>query len=417
LVAVIVLVLGAQLASAFPEKLTANGQRDFTYGSAVASAGGQGSHGKPESKLFYTGDGLTQPIRWWAVLGTSGDAKTAAGVYLWQLVDHQWVKTLRFPGADPWAKADTLLAGLRLYVSLRDDKGSTETNPRQSLLYTVPYLGGGAWGTPSSPSVITTEGAGLLTIAKDTLGRLWTAYTYHRAVRVGSTSPGGRAFTLTSLPVGALTSDDKAAVTSFGSNKIGVMWSDQNSKRFFLAWRADGESLGTWHIETAYGGGVGGCPTATSDLCADNHINIKTYGNDLYVAVKTSLNDPENKNPNDPIVVLLRRSASGAWTAFTVSTVGVNGSRPIVVLSPSTDRMYVFGRKNTAPGVRVWESSFSSPSFTPTDSAAWTANGIDNFDDATSTKQLATAASGVVVITSRASQGDYWHNEFLPQAT
>ncbi len=415
-VVVIVLLLGTQSASAFPEKLTASGQMDFAYGAAVASAGGEGSYGKPESKLFYTGDGATQPIRWWAVLGTSGDATTSPGVYLWQLVDHVWVKTLQFPGADPWAKADTLLDGQLLYVSLRDEKSSTQTNPQQSLLYTVPYLGGGTWGTPSMPSIITTQGPGLLTIAKDSLGRLWTAYTNRGAVRVGSTSPGGNAFTLVSLPVGAVTTDDKAAVTSFGSNKIGVLWSDQNSKRFLFAWRSDGEPIGTWHMETAYGDGVGGCPTATSDLCADNHINIKTDGDDVYVAVKTSLGDAPNADKSDPLVALLRRDASGTWAAWTVSTVGVNGSRPIVVLSPSADRMYVFGRKNSS-GVRVWESSLSSPSFTPSASTPWTSNGIDNFDDATSTKQPATAASGVVVVTSRLSQSEYWHNEFLPQAS
>ena len=414
-VAVILVVLGAQSASAFPEKLSASGQLDFAYGAAVASAGGEGSSAKPESKLFYTGDGVTQPVRWWAVLGTSGDATTAAGVYLWQLVDHSWVKTLQFPGADPWAKADTLLDGQLLYVSLRDDVSSTAGNPQQSLLYSVPYLGGGSWGSPSPPSVITSQGPGHLTIAKDGLGRLWTAYMAKGTIKVGYTSPGATAFSFVTVPTPAVTTDDRAAITSFGSNKIGVMWSDQNSKKDFFAWRGDGEAIGTWHIETAYGGGVGGCPTATSDLCADNHINLKTYGGDVYAAIKTSLGDPAVPTASDPMVVLLHRDASGTWSASTVSTIGVGGSRPVVVLSPSSDRLYVFARKNSS-GVRVWESSFSSPSFTPEASIPWTSNGSgDVFDDATSTKQVTTEASGVVVVTSRPASDEYWHNEFLPQ--
>src|SRR5919107_4430787 len=95
-----ILVAGATPASAFPTKLSTNGQMDFVFGAAVNSAGGAGGtvH-KPESKLFYTGDGSSEAVRWWAVLGASGPSP-AAGVWLFELVDHNWVARVQLPAAD-----------------------------------------------------------------------------------------------------------------------------------------------------------------------------------------------------------------------------------------------------------------------------------------------------------------------------
>src|SRR5436190_13037307 len=104
-----VLVLGPR-AEATSTKLTSSGQAEFTYGATVDSAGGAATGQKPESKLFYTGDGSTEAIRWWGVLGTSGPSP-APGVWLFQLVNHTWAGVLRLPGADPWSKADTVFDG------------------------------------------------------------------------------------------------------------------------------------------------------------------------------------------------------------------------------------------------------------------------------------------------------------------
>ena len=126
------LAVAPAASAATPQKLTPNGQAMFSFGSSVESFPQSGnnrgaSYCKPESKLFYTGDGTTDPYRWWAVLGTSGP-NPAAGVWLWSLdrasTPHRWVSVLKFPGADPWEKADTLFDGSTLYVSLRDNNTS-----------------------------------------------------------------------------------------------------------------------------------------------------------------------------------------------------------------------------------------------------------------------------------------------------
>lgn len=394
---------------AFPDKLAENGKLDFTYGVTVKEAGGPGTAYKPESKLFYTGK-AGEPLRWWAVLGTSGPSP-AAGVWLFKLEDHDWDPEILLPGADPWAKADVEFAGGMLTISLRDNQDTLGSNPKQSTLYSMPYLGSDDWGPIVGPTAITTNSPETLTIARDSVGRVWTTYESGGKIRVGYTAPFGTSFTFFTLSQTNVQGDDISSVSAFGGNRIGVFWSDQNSRRHLFAWRSDTDAVdAAWHHETAYGNGVGGCPTSTSPLCADDHINIKVYQGKIFVAVKSSLNDAPSPAPGDPLISLLRRSTGGVWSASTVATVSQNVTRPVVILSPSQSKIWVWGTRGSE--VDVWESSFSSPSFTSTAFVPWV-KGV-KANDATTTKQVTTLQSGVVVEVSVTARNQYWHNEFLP---
>ena len=227
------LLVMALPADAFPDKLTPNGQLDFSYGSSAQSVGGPATTAKPESKLFYTGDGSSEPVRWWAVLGTSGP-NPAAGVWLFELVNHAWVARTQLPGADAWAKADTVFdaSTQTLYVSTRDSASPTPSNPRQNSLYKIPYLGNGSFGTVTGPFVITTSDVEALSIAVDTVGRVWTTFELGKKISVGYTSPGGTSFTFTQVSSTNVDADDISAVTAFGG-KIGVFWSDQVARKDF----------------------------------------------------------------------------------------------------------------------------------------------------------------------------------------
>lgn len=399
------LVAGAAPLSAFPVTLSTNGQVDFPHGSAVGTAGGNGTAYDVESKLFFTGDGVTEPIRWWAVLGTSGPTP-AAGVWVFELVNHSWVARVRLPGADPWAKADALFEAGTLYVTTRDDKSTSGSNIRQSSLYKLPYSGGGAWGAAQGPFAITTGTLETLTLARDSANRLWVTFESGGQIRVGSTAPGGTSFTFATVSRTNVKSDDVSAIAAFGGDRIGVFWSDQNTKTDLFAWRLDSAPVSApWTIETAYGGGVGGCPS--SGLCADDQMNVKVYQDQVYVAVRSGLSAS-----NDPSNVLLRRSPGGIWSAFRVTTVSQNVTRPTVLLSPQQDRVWVWGTRGSE--VDVWESSLSSPGFTSSAFVPWTKGSGSAPADPTSTKQPTTATSGAVVVTSTSSGRQYWHNEFLP---
>lgn len=389
------------VAQAMPAKHFPAGTVDFNHGSSVLAAGGAATSDKPESKLFFTSDN-----RWWAVLGNASGSQ-GAGAYLYELVDHSWRERLLLPGSDPWMRADALLAGQNLYVALRDNRSVTG-NPRQSLLYRLTYQGAGRWSPSSQPTPITKVNVEALTLALDSQGRLWTAFRRvagdQQIVTVGHTQPGGTAFTLETLATG-MSSDDLAAVTSFdgaSGSRIGVMWSDQPSRAFRFAWRSDSDPLGTWNREVAYGRGIG---CSLREACADDHLNMTSHNGRIYATVKTNREfiSPE---PSEPMIVLLRRDAGGTWGSFRVSPISEGATRPVVLLSPPTDRIYVFA---SFKGVTVWESSLSSPSFSSANRTQWTGAGTAN---PTTTKQPLTSGSGAVAETSHRANLQYWHNEF-----
>jgi hypothetical protein len=389
-------------AAASPVMWASSGAADFTYGPSVEAAGGPATGFKPESKLFVTADNV-----WWGVFGDE------SGVALYRLRDHAWTSVYRLPGSDPWEKADTVLSGSTLWVSLRDSR-LTADNPRRSRLYRLTYDGSGAWSLAAPVVSITTARPETVTVDVAANGRLWTAFIVNGAIRVGRLATSGSSFAFVTLPgVSPPAADDIAQVVAFSDAqgaKIGVLWSDQATGRDWLAWRfaTSTQPLGVgWTIETAWGGGVG----CSGSLCADDHLNAKTADGVLYAVVKTSMNDAASPDPGAPLIVLLRRSASGMWTSTTVSTVAENASRPVLVLAPSRDRMFVFAERNFR-GTYVWDSSLSAPAFGT--ATAWTVSGSKPIGNPTATKQAVDATTGLVVETSLGSTDTYWHNELAP---
>ena len=405
------LVVGVAVpAGAFPDRLSRGGHLDFDYGSAVNAAGGPGTSYKPESKLFYTGGHDGERVRWWAVVGTS-DSSPGAGVWLWQLEHHRWHAEVRLPGSDPWAKADALYRGRTLTVSLRDDRDTRDGNPRESNLYSVRYRGDGAWDRASRPTRITTRGVETLTIARDGLDRIWATYEADGKIWVGAKTRSGSSFAFFELSRTDVKADDVSSVVSFGGDRVGVFWSDQNARRDVFAWHRDSDPVRSgWHLETAYGGGVGDCPTEASGLCADDHMNVKVRGGEIFVAIKTGLNDAPSPATRDPLIVLLHRDDGGRWTSSEVSTVGQDATRPIVLVDPAMARIWVWATMDRR--VVVWQAGLGSRSFHSERWAPWVSGAAVN--DATSTKQTTTDRSGVVVLVSAAAEDQFWHNEFLP---
>jgi hypothetical protein len=400
-VVVLVWLLVGGSAEGAAVRWTANGTADFTYDASVEVSGGPATGFKPESKLFVTADDV-----WWGVLGDS------AGVAVYRLGNHAWTPAFRLPGSDPWEKADTVLSGTTLWVSLRDDRSTTD-NPRRSRLYRLEYDGAGGWSQTVAPVSITTARPETLTIDRAANGRIWTAFVVNGAIRIGRLSTSGTSFAFATLPgVGTPSPDDIAQVIAFQDSqgaKIGVLWSDQVSGRDLLAWRSAASTLPLdqgWTVETAWGGGVG----CSGSLCADDHINAKTVGGTLYAVIKTSLNDATNPDPSAPLIVVLRRSENGDWTSYPVSPVADNASRPVLVLAPSLDRMFVFAERNFQ-GTYMWESSLATPAFDPP--VAWTVSGKSPIGNPTATKQPVDTATGLIVETSIAKTHTYWHNEVV----
>jgi hypothetical protein len=371
-------------------------------GQAVTSRGAEATGQKPESKLFYTQDGV-----WWAVLGLAKDV--TPGVYLLRLGETGWTPVVMLNGSDPWAKADASYdpSVNELLVTLRDNKPGTETNPRQSILHRLTYDGAGGW-TQGLTTLITTANVETITVAKDSAARIWVAFEQANAIKAGYLVPGAPSFTLMRVSATGVTSDDIAAVVAYGPGRIGVFWSDQASHRFLFASRADTAALkrSSFAIEEAFGPATG-CPTTTSNACADDHVNIKAVGDTLYAAVKTSLNDALPSDPADPLIVLLKRTPTG-WSAAEVSDVASNFTRPIVVVDPTADQVHVLA--NVLGGdTYVWHATASAPVFsTP---LPWTTDDTYTLSNPTSTKQTVSTTTKLIAMTSTpGAPHRYWYN-------
>jgi hypothetical protein len=389
-----------------------SGEADFTYGAgasiATATASAQNGTGmEAESKVFYTQNGS-----WWAVLGTDNPTP---GVFLYQLVNDRWQQILRFSGSDPWMKADVLYdaSNSKLYVSLRDNKSLTG-NPRVSQLYVYSYGTDGTWSLQSGPTTITKKSPRNLTIALDSRGRIWTTFESGGLIKVGHTKPGSTSFTFTNMAWTSVAHKDTSAVVSFGTTatgyKIGVMWDDTVTQRYMFAWRNDSADPATpWNNETAYGDGVGGCPTPTTSACANYHISLRSNGDDVYAAIK--LMSQSSNNPLDPLIVLVHRSPTASWTASTVSYVQQDASRQILLLAPAQNHLYVIA-EDPKSGLFVWESSLLTPSFDPATYARWSIPNQNLHEDPTSTKQSLSSSGSAVVESSQGATNQYWRNQF-----
>ena len=172
---------------------------------------------------------------------------------------------------------------------------------------------------------------------------------------------------------------------------VGVFWSNQaaTDHAFYFSVHPDG---GAWGArETAYNPASG----------ADGHISVRTNTNgDVLAAVKTS------QGTTNPLIGVLRRMAAGTWEPIhTVATSAgtPDPTRPILSLDPLNNEADVFMTNQVDGGIITRRSAaldtldFGAPS----SGTAFIASSADPLiNDATSSKQVATAASGIIVLAS-----------------
>jgi PKD repeat protein len=211
--------------------------------------------------------------------------------------------------------------------------------------------------------------------------------------------------------------DDISAVVAFGSNKIGVMWSDQLTGTVYWATRTDGTSptaASSWHDQ----------PAIKGKGMADDHLNLKTLQSDasgrVWAAVKTSLNDTSTDTGQPQLLLLVFKPGTGAFTQSTISTVADCVSRPQVLLDDQHNQVHVF---QTAPSSTVTGCAFSgvagsiyektadmsNPVFTSGRGTPIIENSASpNLNNVTTTKQGVNSSTGIVVLASNDVTKRYW---------
>jgi hypothetical protein len=375
------------------------GFEDFSYGPGVDQVLDTATASKPESKLWHH-DGL-----WWATL-----YEPAAGAYRIHWLDAQaqaWVDSGVVIDERPQSRQDVLLDGGKLYVVSRFN-GSPAQNRFSRYSYS---LAGRTWAIdPGFPVDIPGGGTESMTIARDSRGTLWIAYTLNAQVfvshTVGSDASWSTPFVVPVSEGTTVDADDIAGVEAL-HGAVGVFWSNQRTDKFYFAVHADGAppaDPGSWRLEVAAAGG----------LVADDHFNMKLASDGrLFVAVKTS-----KTGAGETLVGLLVRSAGGAWSPlYPVSTLDFSPTRPICLLDETRRRVAVFYSENHA-SIRFKESDLDSIAFpdgsgTPFIESA-SASDINN---PTSTKQNLGPATGLAVLAASGQRTTYWHNALVSAST
>src|SRR5438552_2164140 len=243
-----------------------------------------------------------------------------------------WIDTGTFVDERPMSRQDVLPDGGRLYMVSRFDG----TPPVSRLLrFTYSPASRSHVLDPGFPVSIPGGGTESMTLARDSGGTLWIAYTLNDQVFVATTLGSDLDWSAPLVvPVAEGTTvrpDDIAGVQRLQGG-IGVFWSNQLTDKFYFAVHRDGAPAAdpaAWQLEIAAAGG----------RVADDHFNLKLASDGrLFAAVKTS-----HHTPSSALIGLLVRSPAGVWSPLhEVTDVASKPTPPLCVLDEAARRVYVF---------------------------------------------------------------------------
>lgn len=413
------------------------GYRDFGYGGALASR----PTSEPEqSKLWYN-DGS-----WWAGLFVSsgkGSGGSHFNIFKFIPASHSWQDTGRQVDIRDLSHGDYLWDGTHLWVaSSKSICTAVIPAPSQPCndsvrVYRYTYNAGSSTllgkytldaGFPKSVvggqyngGNFTGGGSNAVTIARDSAGEVWVAYTrddpttaappithFHANAYLVHSADG----VTFSAPVrfagaadGQLDQDNTAAVVAF-NGKVGLYWTDKHAtgaSTALFAVHTDGDPVGTWSSNETV-------TTGTNSI--QNQVNLKAdSAGKVYAVAKTGVADQ---------IRLFDRATNGTWSAHNVSTASNANTRAQVVLDEELGLAYVFSSSGgtTAGTIYVKAAPLSTLSFPTGKGAAFIASPIDKaIDDPSLTKQLVTAASGIVVEAADRVSFQLLHGEMSLAAT
>jgi hypothetical protein len=381
------------------------GLRDFSFSDANALSLSRSPTGqKPQSKLWFN-DGS-----WW---GSLYDRSTGEyHIYRYSRSAQTWRDTGTLIDGRDRSKADTLWDGTHLYVASAATNSSSASDSARLMRYSYDPASRSYSLDTGFPVTIADGGMEAVVLAKDTTGKLWATYTRGERVYINRSLNNdlvwGEPFVLPARGT-AISPDDISAVIAHGSH-IGVMWSNQHDNAFYFATHRDGEAVYDWESSVAI----------QSPNIADDHINLKaTPDGRVYAAVKTSLDEAQDRNPAAPLVMLLARDRDGRWDSHVVSRVSDKQTRPIAQIDQQNRALYVFATAPCCKGGTIYykRTNLGDISFPEGQGIPFIQSTTDTqINDATSTKQNIVAGMGLPILASDLSSGFYLHNAFEPDA-
>ena len=393
------------------------GYADGSYSGASTPTGRE-----PQSKLWYN-DGI-----WWGSIFNSSSRDFDIHRLNW--ATQAWTDTGVLIDERTKSSADALWDGSKLYmVSAISDQSSSSSPPTggDTSMRVMRYSYSPATKAYSLdtgfPVTIANAAVESVSLDKDSTGRIWVTWTYangsgRRNVLVTHSTTNTATFvTPYVIPVSGasnLENSDYSAIVAY-NGKIGVMWSNQTDAAMYFATHVDGAPDSAWTVNEALSG----------PGWADNHMTIKSLQADasgqVFAATKTSLNGdkcpPSSGNAQKPLILLLILDGAGGWQRRTFSTAADCESRPIVVLDQQSRKIYLFATL-PAPGssygsggsIYYKSTDLDNPNFDAGPGTPFIQLAANvKINNATSTKQSVTPASGLVVLAGDDHTHTYAH--------
>ncbi|MBI3463620.1 MAG: hypothetical protein HY000_11265, partial [Planctomycetes bacterium] len=185
---------------------------------------------KPQSKVWTHGN------QWWTVLANG------SGTWIWRLDGVQWTPVLKLTGSQ--LLADVKEVGDAAHILLQ--------NGAASQLASVEYVHGAPgtyqlWSArPTLANLALSPDDETATIDMDTTGRLWVASDAVTTIEVRHSAYPYTAWSEPITLASGVSIDDISVVTALPNHTIGVMWSNQITKRFGFRTHIDGDALDRW---------------------------------------------------------------------------------------------------------------------------------------------------------------------------
>ncbi|HQZ84062.1 MAG TPA: hypothetical protein PLB21_00340, partial [Actinomycetota bacterium] len=266
---------------------------------------------KPQSKVWRAHGS------WWTVLASAAPAEP--GTWVWRYGTGGWTAVIRVSDRTD-VRADVHSAGDVAHVLLHGPQTSLV-----SLEYDEASESYVPWSQRATATVVSLPGSETATIDIDGNGRMWLATETASAIQVRWADAPFSTFSAAITIASGIDGDDIGVITKL-PGRMGILWSNQQTRRFGFRTHVDGASPSSWST-------VENVPASSLNLgdgVADDHVNVAvSSAGKLYAAVKTSYN-----STGATVIALLVRNANGNWDPL--REVDTKGTRPIVLIDEST---------------------------------------------------------------------------------
>ena len=321
--------------------ILSNAQESFTTVIDIAPLTISSNTGeKPQSKVW------NYDNKWWAVLADS------QGTYIWELVfkgeEYKWIKSLKISDSSK-TYADCKLNSNLVHILLFDKSTTPVSTKLISMEYDARLDSYNRWSLNAVPLCLDFENNSIETATIDVDGqnKLWLAYEKDNKINVRwSNSPYSK-WSKEIVLFDGVKDDDICSVAHL-NNKVGVLWSNQNTKRFGFKFHEDNNAPEFWSYNEVPGNKYA---LEVGEGIADDHLNMAVAKDGtLYCAVKTSYDKTGYTK-----IGLLIRDPKGNWSKL--YRLSENGTRPIVILNESKQNIKILYTSTEDGGDIIYKES------------------------------------------------------------